>query len=83
MQPKKSKKGLPKSLQKVAAKNQNRKWCTHVFIVLNPKEILSKAKGGYNAHGVVQWAHDACSGIDENAWDDSSATLCPNNFLLP
>jgi hypothetical protein len=80
MQPKKIKKrALPKSLQKVAAKNQNRKMVHSVFIVLNPMEILSKAKGWIQCSRCRQWAHDACAGIDENAWDDFICDLCLTN----
>jgi hypothetical protein len=49
--PKKSKKAPPKKL----AESSSEEWkMVHsVFIVLNSIEILSKAKGGYNAHGVI------------------------------
>jgi hypothetical protein len=70
MQPKKIKKVPPKKLAESSSEESEQENDALCIYCSEPYGNSVEGEGWIQCSRCPQWAHDACAGIDENAWDD-------------
>jgi hypothetical protein len=70
MQPKKIKKVPPKKLAESSSEESEQENDALCIYCSEPYGNSVEGEGWIQCSRCPQWTHDACAGIDENAWDD-------------